>query len=111
MKRLLSIALLVALLQCLAFSQGMPGQYMQINGVVVTSRGVPVPGCIVQLQNPEVGPSYQVSTGAAGDYYFPEVPTQVQTLYMIQVFWNGNMIYNGLIERPGTQAPIMIAVP
>lgn len=111
MKRALSIAFLLVLLPCLAFSQGMPGPYMQISGVVITSRGMPIPGCIVQLQNQEVGASYPVSTGAAGDYYFPQVPTQVRTLYIIQVFWNGNVIYNGLVYQPGLQPPITIPVP
>lgn len=89
----------------------MPGPYMQISGVVVTSRGVPIPGCLVRLQNPDVGLSYPVSTGPAGDYYFPEVPTQVRTLYVIQVFWNGSIIYNGIVYQPGLQPPITIPVP
>lgn len=61
--------------------------------------------------NTETGASYPVSTGAEGEYYFPQVPTKVRSLYMIQVQWNGRAIYERNVEHPGAQEPIVIRVP
>lgn len=86
-------------------------QYMQIGGTIMTSRGVPIPGCIVILLNPSIGQSYPISTGANGEYFFPQVPSQVATLYTIRVIWNGTIIYQGVVSHPGIQEPIRIPVP
>jgi hypothetical protein len=106
LRRILGIALLAVLLPGVALAQ-----FMQIGGVVVTSRGMPIPGCIVQLMSADVGPSYPISTGPTGEYYFPQVPTRVNSLYTIQVRWDGNVIFNGIIRGPGIQPPIVIPTP
>jgi hypothetical protein len=82
--------------------------FMQVGGTVLTSRGQPIPGCLVVLRNPEVGDSFPVSTGATGAYFFPQVPTVVQTLYVIEVHWNGQIIFRGLVRHPGLQEPVVI---
>jgi hypothetical protein len=107
-RRTLALPLLLALLLLPASARA---QYMQISGVVMTSRGTPIPGCVVQLINPDVGPSYPVSTGAGGEYAFPEVPTKVRSLYTLQVRWKDSVIYRGIIRRPGVQPPIVIQLP
>lgn len=93
-----------------AAQQAQPG-YMSIAGQVVTSRGVPIPGVTVQLVSPDVGASYPVTTGPNGEYFFPHVPTNVRSLYVIRVLWGSNQIYQGVVERPGTQRTIVIQVP
>jgi hypothetical protein len=105
MRRVCLTLLAAVLVPCVSFAQ-----YMQIAGVVMTSRGVPLPGCIVQIFG-DPGPSYPVSTGAQGEYFFPQVPNQVLHLYTIQVRWGDQLIYTGMISHPGQQEPIVINVP
>ena len=111
MRRLLCILVVLAWLPHAASAQFGANQYMQVGGMVLTSRGQPIPGCIVQLFNPDLGPSVPTSTGATGEYYFSLVPTNVRSLYTIRVTWSGAVIYNGIIRHPGIQEPIVIPVP
>jgi hypothetical protein len=84
---------------------------MAVWGVIMTSRGVPIPGCLVQLINQDVGASNIVSTEGDGGYIFPQVPSNVRSLYEIQVHWQGNLIAANLVRHPGQQEPIVIQVP
>jgi hypothetical protein len=83
-------------------------QSMEVAGVIRTSRGVPIPGCVVTLVNPDKSAIDSVETGTLGDYYFSEVPTDVDALYTIEVRWGRSILYRGLVRNDGMQEPIVI---
>ena len=71
----------------------MSGPTQQVMGVIINSAGQPVPGCTVQLQNAQIGPSPLVLTNAQGFYVFPAVPTSVQAPYILQVHWGPSLSF------------------
>ena len=102
---------LVGLALLLGFAFPASAQYMQVTGIVITSRGIPVPGCAVQLLSTDLGPSIIVTTGGNGGFFFDAIPTNVRSLYTLQVRWGENVIYQGFVTRPGLQPNIIIPVP
>ncbi len=86
-----------------------PG-YMQLGGRIMTSRGVPISGCAVQLFG-DPGPSGIIVSGPEGDFFFAQVPANVPHLYTLRVTCGAQVIYQGLVQSPGLQPPIVIPVP
>ena len=90
-----------------AFAQA-GGPMQQVSGVVINGAGQPVPECRVQLQNQQVGASYPVLTNAQGFYFFPQVPVQVQSPYILQIYWGPQLVYQGYLTHLGQQQPIQL---
>ena len=104
-------AALAALLALPLVCEAAHAQTMQLVGVVQTSRGMPIPGCTVQLFNAAIGESRPSITNGFGQYSFLDIPSNVAQLYTIAVMWNGTVIYRGFVRHPGPQEPIVIPVP
>ena len=101
-----------SLLFAWTFSASLAAQasgYMQVAGRIVTSHGVPISGCAVQLFG-DPGPSAIVVSGPEGDFFFAQVPTNVPHLYTLRVTCGPQVIYQGLVQGPGFQPPIVIPV-
>jgi hypothetical protein len=81
---------------------------MVVNGVVTDFRGTPVPGVRVQLFHPDLGPSAPTWTNAGGFYFVPNVPMNVRSFYVIEVYWDQSIVYRNFVERPGFQPPIVL---
>lgn len=86
----------------------MSGPTQQVMGVIINSAGQPVPGCTVQLQNAQIGPSPAVLTNAQGFYVFPSVPATVQAPYILQVYWGPQLVFQVYLTHLGQQAPIQL---
>jgi len=104
---LMTTAAVLALCASGALAQAI-GPFQPVSGVVINSAGQPVPGCRVQLQNQQVGPSPVVLTNGQGFYFFPQVPVQVQSAYIVQVYWGPQLVYQAYLTRLGQQPPIQL---
>lgn len=88
-------------------SPSTPGK--PVSGTVLDGRvNRPIPGLVVQLQNQQVGPSLAVTTSPAGVYYFPWVPSNTSTPYVIQVTWGNVVVYKNYLRHLGQQEPIIL---
>ena len=101
----LSIALMAGLWSA-GEGQGRPGQ--PVSGVVINRAGAPVGGLEVQLIHTQIGPSFPTTTNPSGRYYFPSVPTNVSTPYIIEVRWGRDVIYRDYLRHLGQQEPIRL---
>jgi len=86
----------------------MIGPTQPVMGVIVNRSRVPVPGCRVQLQNQQVGPSPASVTNSAGFYEFPTVPVSVNAPYVLQVYWGPRLVFQNYLTHLGQQTPIQL---
>lgn len=101
----LGVALILGLGSA-ARGQARPGA--PVNGVVINRAGAPVGGLTVQLLHPELGPSFPIQTTPSGTYYFPSVPSNVRTPYVVEIRWGQQVIYRDYLRHLGPQEPIRL---
>ncbi len=101
----LAVALIVGLGSA---AEGQPRPGAAVSGVVINRAGAPVGGLTVQLFHPELGPSLPVQTTPSGGYYFPSVPSNVRTPYVIEIRWGQQVIYRDYLRHLGQQEPIRL---
>jgi hypothetical protein len=110
------LAVLAAVFVSMLVVEGIPARSQPANtsgkpvsGTVLDGRvNRPVPGLVVQLQNQQVGPSLAVTTSPSGVYYFPSVPSNISTPYVIQVTWGTVVVYKNYLQHLGQQDPIIL---